>query len=602
MELESYIDLYLAETEESLRLLNTSLLALEGEDAQEADLDEAFRAAHTIKGTAAMMGFPEVAEVAHELEDLLEALRSGTRELDGALIDELLEIVDRLERKNQEAVTAPAEESGSASIIHIEFTAECELRSARAAVVVRKVEEFTEILGTVPPDLTEEFEGGLQLFVSGELDFVALTSAIESAGDIASVEIEEVEMTDLAEILEAVSASAAGEAESDPDGTKGKKYDGLGRRLLRISPEHLDALADGVADLGILTSRLEVISRSVGDPLLTDLASHIRRRVTDLEHTTQEARMVPVGEVFHRFPRLVRDTARHGGKEVDFEIEGQGLQADRRVLEEVTDPLIHLLRDAVDHGIESPDDRVAVGKPRRGRLQLRAIGERANLLIEIEDDGRGISREAVTAKAEAMGIETSTGPVSDDELLRLMSHPGLSTAGKVTDISGRGVGLDAVVTKIRALGGAVVLQTEEGKGTTFRLQLPASLTLTQALRVRVAGEDYTIPLTHVSEVVALDDTNLRTMSGGEAIGLRGRELPLIRLGRVLLGYDEPSEVAAVVIEVGERSYALAVDELVGREQVVVRGFTEPVGLLPIFSGATLLGDGRPALVLDPTSV
>lgn len=602
MELESYIDLYLAETEESLRLLNTSLLALEGEDAQEADLDEAFRAAHTIKGTAAMMGFPEVAEVAHELEDLLEALRSGTRELDGALIDELLEIVDRLERKNQEAVTAPAEESGSASIIHIEFTAECELRSARAAVVVRKVEEFTEILGTVPPDLTEEFEGGLQLFVSGELDFVALTSAIESAGDIASVEIEEVEMTDLAEILEAVSASAAGEAESDPDGTKGKKDDGLGRRLLRISSEHLDALADGVADLGILTSRLEVISRSVGDPLLTDLASHIRRRVTDLEHTTQEARMVPVGEVFHRFPRLVRDTARHGGKEVDFEIEGQGLQADRRVLEEVTDPLIHLLRNAVDHGIESPDDRVAVGKPRRGRLQLRAIGERANLLIEIEDDGRGISREAVTAKAEAMGIETSTGPVSDDELLRLMSHPGLSTAGKVTDISGRGVGLDAVVTKIRALGGAVVLQTEEGKGTTFRLQLPASLTLTQALRVRVAGEDYTIPLTHVSEVVALDDTNLRTMSGGEAIGLRGRELPLIRLGRVLLGYDEPSEVAAVVIEVGERSYALAVDELVGREQVVVRGFTEPVGLLPIFSGATLLGDGRPALVLDPTSV
>lgn len=312
--------------------------------------------------------------------------------------------------------------------------------------------------------------------------------------------------------------------------------------------------------------------------------------------------MVPVGEVFHRFPRLVRDTARHGGKEVDFEIEGQGLQADRRVLEEVTDPLIHLLRNAVDHGIESPDDRVAVGKPRRGRLQLRAIGERANLLIEIEDDGRGISREAVTAKAEAMGIETSTGPVSDDELLRLMSHPGLSTAGKVTDISGRGVGLDAVVTKIRALGGAVVLQTEEGKGTTFRLQLPASLTLTQALRVRVAGEDYTIPLTHVSEVVALDDTNLRALRGGEAISLRGRELPLIRLGRVLLGYDEPSEVAAVVIEVGERSYALAVDELVGREQVVVRGFTEPVGLLPIFSGATLLGDGRPALVLDPTSV
>jgi two-component system, chemotaxis family, sensor kinase CheA len=312
--------------------------------------------------------------------------------------------------------------------------------------------------------------------------------------------------------------------------------------------------------------------------------------------------MVPVGDVFDRFPRMIRDAARSLGKEVDFQVEGRDIEIDRAILEEIADPLVHLLRNAVDHGIESPAERYGAGKSEKATLTLRAWRDRSSVRVQVQDDGRGVSVKKVLAKARAQGMAVpDTNEVSNEELLRILAAPGFSTAEQVTDVSGRGVGMDAVVSRIRALGGAIDMQTQFGEGTTFTLRLPVTLAIAQALRVRVGTEDYAIPLTHVAEAVELDTYAIDKHKGKEVLRLRDEVLPLVRL-RNVMGSSAGKEQAAVIAELGERRTALAVDELVGREQILVKQFDGAVGTLPIFSGVTLLADGRPALVLDPISV
>jgi two-component system chemotaxis sensor kinase CheA len=314
-------------------------------------------------------------------------------------------------------------------------------------------------------------------------------------------------------------------------------------------------------------------------------------------------RMVPVGDVFDRFPRMVRDAARALGKEVDFQIEGREIEIDRAILEEIADPLVHLLRNAIDHGIEPPSARYGAGKSEKATLVLRAWRDRSSVRIQVVEDGRGVNARKVLEKARQKGLPVPvTNDISNEELLRILAMPGFSTADQVTDVSGRGVGMDAVVSKIRALGGAIDMQTKLGEGTTFTMRLPITLAIAQALRVRVGDEDYAIPLTHVAEAVELDNVTIEHNKGKEMMRLRDEVLPLIRLRSVLQSPSTGTETAAVVAELGERRTALAVDLLVGREQILVKQFDGAVGTLPIFSGVTLLADGRPALVLDPISV
>ncbi|MGQ0562648.1 MAG: chemotaxis protein CheA, partial [Gemmatimonadota bacterium] len=319
--------------------------------------------------------------------------------------------------------------------------------------------------------------------------------------------------------------------------------------------------------------------------------------------TVLAMRMVPVGDVFDRYPRMVRDAARALGKEIDFQIEGREIEIDRAILEEIVDPLVHLLRNAIDHGIEPPAERYGAGKDEKATLVLRAWRERSSVRIQVEEDGRGVNAKKVLGKARALGLPVpETNDVTNEDLLRILAHPGFSTAEQVTDVSGRGVGMDAVVSRIRALGGAIDLQTRPGEGTTFTLRLPITLAIAQALRVRVGEEDYAIPLTHVAEALELDSLRIDRHKGREVVRLREEVLPLIRLRTVLKSPSTGTESAAVIAELGERRTALAVDRLVGREQILVKQFDGAVGTLPIFSGVTLLADGRPALVLDPISV
>ena len=613
MELNRYLDLYLSESQDHLQLLNRSLLALEDGEAANKAIEEAFRAAHTLKGMSATMGFTAVSDLAHNLENVLDAIRAGERAADAATIDELLASSDRLERAIAEAAsgqpaalatavtmpaaplaTSPATSSAAGLLAgvryaHISLRADESMKIARALILTRSAVTQGLAVRSEPQQFGDDFTGEFALVLAPDADATAVTALLSGLPEIASFRI-----VDRAEV-DAPSAEPAAPVPAATTATAKSNF-------VRVDQRRLDEMADGLGEVAILQGRLEQLVGS-DQSMVGDLVTRMTRLISELQHNVLAMRMVPVADVFERFPRMVRDAARSLGKEVDFVIEGKDIGIDRAILEEIADPLVHLLRNAVDHGIESPAERYSAGKPERATLVLRAWRDRSSVRIQVQEDGRGVNAKKVLAKARSKGIPApETSEASDEDLLRILSAPGFSTAEQVTDVSGRGVGLDAVVSKVRALGGAIDMQTVFGEGTTFTLRLPLTLAIAQALRVRIAGEDYAIPLTHVAEAVVLDDSAVDRHKGKEVLRLREEVLPLIRLRNVMRSTEAGVESACVIAELGQRRTALAVDELIGREQILVKQFDAAVGTLPIFSGVTLLADGRPALVLDPISV
>ncbi len=627
MDLSRYFDLYLAETEENLRALSGALLALEAGEGKGA-LEAAFRAAHTIKGVAAAMGFETVAAEAHRLEDMLTEVRSGRRPADPAWVDAMLAVADALEAAVAESVErgpsaealeeseGPAEpfDAGAGADLEADAVAgfaedaelvaavilskDTPLRAARAAVIRRRLSELVPVLGSWPPDPSEHVNRPLLVFLGRDGDRAALEAAVRGAGDVERVEFI-VPMRYSRPAGPATGPKPKQPARPDRDAEAGRAHG----RTVRVDAGRLDEISDGIAELAVVAGRLVAQLSPEVPAALAETARRIARQVEEIQAAALALRMVPVREVFDRLPRVVRDAARALDKEVDFRIEGQDVELDRAILEELTDPLVHLLRNAVAHGLEEPEERLATGKPVRGLLRLSAVRDRSSVRIVVEDDGRGIDPERVRRRARELGIDVPPGTeLTGEALLRVIGRPGFSTAEKVTEVSGRGVGLDAVLERVRALGGAVAMETKPGVGTSFQLTLPVTLAVTHALRVQVAGEDYVLPLTHVTEAIDLRDARVTRTEGGEFVDVRGEPLPLVRLGQVRAADGAGEESAAVITAMGERRGALAVDRLVGRERILVKGFDAAAGTLPIFSGATLLGDGRPALVLDPTSV
>jgi two-component system chemotaxis sensor kinase CheA len=601
MDLRRFLDLYISEAQEHVRLLQRSLLAIE-EQPQSGAVDEAFRAAHTLKGISAAMGYSAVADRAHHLEDRLDDVRTGRVTADSSFIDRLLAEADELEAAIDSAVSgappaeaAPAADAtpsasaaqprargaippGTAMVALVRLRADAQIKAARAMLVVRAI-PGPGVLGTDPPEFDDDFDGEFRIFFDGAADLAAAEAAIAAAG-----EVESVELVEPARARPAVAAAAAPVA----------------ARQVRVDPTRLDAIAEGIGELSVLHARLGIDAEASAD--LRGMLDRAGRVLRTLQHEALALRMVPVREVFDRLPRVVRDAARTLGKDVELVLEGDDVELDRSILEEINEPLVHILRNAVDHGMTTPAEREAAGKPARGRIVVRAERERSSVRIVIQDDGRGISRDRVIRKAKQRGLlNADVTAVSDEELFRLLSHAGFSTADEVSALSGRGVGMDVVATRVRALGGATEMNSVEGAGTTFSIRLPITLALAQALRVRVGDEDYAIPLTHVSEAVELND-NISEEGGRETLQVRSARMPLVRMRRVLQVDAGGAEQAAVIAEMGDRRAALAVDELVGREQILVKSFDPAVGMLPYFSGATLLANGRPALVLDPLSV
>ncbi len=373
-------------------------------------------------------------------------------------------------------------------------------------------------------------------------------------------------------------------------------------RHIRVDLLRLDELMNLIGELVIARGRLHSIATRFAEPDLHDVNGQIARLAGQLQKEIVAARMVPVWQVFDRFPRMVRDLAHQMNKQLAFRVEGKEIELDRAILDEIAEPLVHLLRNAVDHGIEAPEVRVQRGKPAVGQLVLAAVRERSTVAVRVTDDGRGINREKVIGRARQMGlIDSEVAALGDEELFRLIARAGFSTAEAVTDVSGRGVGIDVVATAMRGLGGSLEVRSEEGKGTTFTLRLPATLAIVRALLARVGDELYAMPLTHVAETFTPRAGELQRVQGREAVLLRGALLPLVRL-RELLGAAAPAVPSrtqpVIVLELGERRTGVVVDALLGQQEIVVKTFEAPRGTLPIFSGATILGDGVPALILD----
>ncbi|MGI8499164.1 MAG: chemotaxis protein CheA [Gemmatimonadaceae bacterium] len=525
IDLARYAELFLSESREHLAAMNRSLLELERAPSAPEPVAALFRAAHTIKGMSASMGYTAVAEITHGLESVLERVRSGALQANGDLIDALF---------------------GAADVL--------------ALAVERSV------------------QGG-----SGE---------VESAPIIAR-------LTSLANGTPVVSPEQLRVTSAPGDDRRA-----TGRREVRIDSRRLDSLMNLVGELVIARDRAVQLSRGRVDTALEESMEQTGRLITQLQTEMLQSRMVPVSRVFDRFPRVVRDAARSAGKEVVLEVEGGEIELDRAMLDEIGEPIVHLLRNAVDHGMETPAARAESGKPPVGRLRLTAMRERSAVTIRVSDDGRGVDRERVLATARERGLVESSAPeLSDEELLRVIAHPGFSTADVVTELSGRGVGVDVVLSRVRALGGSVHMQSEKGRGTTVTLRLPPTLAIVRAVLARVAGETYLLPMSHVCETVQLDPAAVKRVTGREVMLLRDDVLPLMRL-REAVGLPAASRQAstALVIEHGGQRAGLVVDELVGQQDVVVKPFDAARGGAPIFSGATILGDGAPALIVDVVSL
>jgi len=643
---QQYAELFLTESRENVSAVNTALLELERDatgPSASASVGVIFRAVHTIKGMGATMGFATVAELAHELETVLDRVRRNELAIDADVMELLFRSADALEAAVESAVvgrdgemsasdlvselrvlgggehtpsgwSAPAP-NAEGTLVRIRLAPNTPLRGVRAFIIVQALGKLGAITAVEPSleDLQADGFGddfAVRLVSSVGKDEIERT--VRKAGDVVEIAVGQEDGDAPAHRSTSLtSVDAASTDAQRPSAIQARRSGGDRRappRSIRIDVRRLDALMNLVGELVIARGRLSQLADELRDSSLEETVSHSSRLITEIRDQITASRMVPVSQVFDRFPRLVRDAAKGVGKEIDFVVEGNDIELDRSMLDELGDSIVHLLRNAIDHGIEQPDARVAAGKSASGRLVVSATRDRSAVVIKVCDDGRGIDRAKVLERAKRDGIvDQKKTELDESELVRILARPGFSTADRVTGMSGRGVGVDAVYTRVRALGGAMDIRSVPGNGTTMILRLPLTLAIVRAALARVSDETYAIPLAHVSETIELDPEILRTVKGNEVLLVRDEVLPLLRL-RSLVGLDVYRAATAieleqvVVIDVGDRRAALVIDELTGQEEIVVKQYDAVRGGLPFFAGATILGDGTPSLIVDVSSL
>ena len=643
-----YAELFLTESREHVSAINHSLLELERGAGGDEPVGAIFRAVHTIKGMSATMGYTSVASLSHELETLLDSMRRGVRAVDEPLMELLFQSADLLESEIEDAVqgrssaadvegvvarlraegardggsgrggassavrvvedgawtaSAPA---GDGLLVRIRLVRGTPLKGVRAFLVVQSAKQLGDVVACSPSldaMQADEFDHDFALRLLTERALDEVGSALRKAGDVDDVRLGEDEPPEIPHhtmefsVAELAGASMPVISSVEPEARK--------QRSVRIDLRRLDNLMNLIGELVITRGRLVQLVGASEDPALAETVAQASRLVADLQDEIMTSRMVPVWQVFDRFPRLVRDAARSVEKQVEFVIEGKEVELDRSMLEEVGDPIVHLLRNAVDHGIEAPAVRIAKGKPAAGRLTLSALRDRSAVAIRVSDDGRGIDRERVLARARESGlVEATKTDLSDDELVRLIARAGFSTAERVTGLSGRGVGVDAVYNRVRALGGSVDIRSVPDEGTTVTLRLPLTLAIVRSLLARVGDEIYAVPMTHVSETVELRPAIQRSVQGRDVLMLRDEVLPLVRLRSLVEFAGEAARglEQVIVVELAERRAALVVDALIGQQEIVVKQFDGVQDARSLFGGATILGDGAPALILDVSSL
>ena len=647
MDTARYAELFLTESQDNLSAINHALLELERTPGAREPIGALFRAVHTVKGMSATMGYAVVAELSHELETLLDLVRRGERDVSGTLMDTLFSAADTLERAIELSVAGREEEMDAAETIAalraaasptsegattsgvlskqkkkkratrrpvavpapatIRVTQEpnTPMAGVRAYLVLERAKTLGTVLQVEPAPATftaDAFDGRLTIGIDTGASDEEIDRVIRSAGQVAEV------------VVTRAGVAGAGQRPAVPNGDGLLPVGSAGRaselvaarqhRHIRIDLHRLDTLMNLIGELVITRGRLQQLATTMNEPALTEAVTQTSRLVADLQDGIMTSRMVPVWQVFDRFPRVVRDAARALGKQVELIVEGQEIELDRSLLDEIGDPVVHLLRNAIDHGLETPEERVRAGKSPTGRLTLIAARDRSAVVIRVTDDGKGIDRDRVLARAQQMGlVESSRTELTDDELFRLIGRPGFSTATQVTDISGRGVGIDAVHTRVRALGGTVDMKSAKGEGTSVTVRLPVTLAIVRSLLARIGDETYAIPMTHVNETVQVESDTIRHVKGREVLVLRDDVLPVVHLRDVVrLPRRDGGGGQVVVLEVADRRAGMVVDELTGQQEIVIKPFDTVKDGLSVFSGATILGDGVPALILDVSSL
>jgi two-component system, chemotaxis family, sensor kinase CheA len=614
MDVSKYAALFLAESREHLSTCNLLLLEWEREPEAAEPVAGLFRAIHTIKGMAATMGYTGVADLAHRMENLLDGLRQGKVVAGAGVFQLMFRSVDALTRavegaakgdepadaglvaeldgaavgapaapepagaKRSAARRRPAEAVGSRPV-QVAIRPDAVMRGARAALVLRRAESLGTVTALRPAATQlerDEFDGRFFFRLATAASEQEISAALSAVGDVESVRFEEV-------------AAETGER----------------GRQIRVELRRLDTLMKQVGELVVARNRLGVLAAGTADPALAEVSDRIARLVSAMQAEVLGARMTPVGEVFERFPRLVRDLARDMGKRIRFEMEGEDIELDRSVLDEIGEPLLHLIRNAADHGIEDPERRGDAGKPAEGRILLSASRERNSVALRVTDDGRGIDRAAILAKAKRESLaDAATDLLTDDLLLRVLARPGFSTAAAVSGVSGRGVGVDVAMTRVRALGGTLEVRSEVGRGTTFTILVPLTLAIVRALLADAGGERYAVPLAYVAETVEFDPRSVTSVRDREALVVREQVIPTVYLRDLVGRRNGPAAARAptVILEVGDRRTALVVDALKGQQDIVVEPFDAPRGMPTYLGGATILADGTPALILDAAAL
>lgn len=508
--------------------------------------------------------------------------------------------------------------------IEVTVRQDCVLKAARAYMVFNVLEQNGEVIKASPSveDIEQEkFGESFAVYYISQIDHDQLHKQISSVSEIDKVELVVLNQEKLAErMLPAARAAqkevaaAAAVVTSEPPKAEVKKPPAaqagapVANRTIRVDIERLDFLMNLFSELLIDRVRLEQLASEIRKNELTETVEHMARVSSDLQNIVLKLRMVPVDTVFNRFPRMIRDVAKTLDKKVDLIITGAETELDRTVVDEIGDPLVHLLRNAVDHGLEPTSERIALGKPETGTIHLRAYHSGNHVFIEIEDNGRGINRDKVLGKAIQNGVVTQeqAARMTDKEVYMLLFASGFSTADKISDISGRGVGLDVVKTKIESLGGEVHVDSEFGKGSKWSVQLPLTLSIISAMLIRLHGEKYAIPLSSIVETAAIRPEQVRIVHGNQMVDYRNSVIPLIPLAKLFdvpQGEDESeADIQIVVIRKGEKMAALVVNEFIGQQEIVLKTLGKYLTNLFAVSGATILGDGQVALIIDTNAL
>ena len=689
MDMSQYLGAFLDEADDNLQRLDDLLLALEKDTVNMDVINEIFRAAHTLKGMSATMGFEKMAGLTHAMEDRLDEARKGVRHLGDSDMNLLFTALDSIQgmvdsirgggsdahldvsalvaalRNQDPAPEAPAPEAPASPAatpetkqvdglsqqesewvaeaeglgmsvykLRVTLSETCLLKAARSYMVVNRLEEMGDIIKTDPPVEAlenEEFDMEFSVYIGSSLPPEDIRQAALKISDVASVELSEMKAAAQTASPAAPAPSAAAAPAAPAEGAVGAKAepekpaapvaaapvkpvapaakaDGVKKasQTVRVDIGRLDKLMNLVGELVIGRARIERLVQEARLREFDEPLSQLGRISGDIQELVTKLRMVPVSFTFDRFPRLIRDLSKTLGKDIELVLEGQDTELDRTVIDEIGDPMVHLIRNSLDHGIERREDRRAVGKPEKGILKISAYQEGSGVIIEVSDDGAGIDPERVKQKAVERGIltEEEASVMTDEEAVQLVLIPGFSMAKAVTDISGRGVGMDAVKTKVEALGGQLDLVSKLGQGTRVYVRLPLTLAIVLSLLIKVGNETYAISLENVEETILVKKENIKTVHGAPATLLRGEVLSLSDLGNVLeteMDDTDRDEYPVVVVKIGKSKIGFIVNELIGQQEIVIKSLGRFLSKIKGITGGTILGDGNVALILDVAS-